>query len=121
MGAKPADGSRAAGNERFFLEQDAPAVGRYNLDLTSLTRAPTRIVAAGGSVGRQYFPYKSAARLAQLLEIEFVEFPGAHAGYISDPQPFATRLEQLLPSEDRFNAGRARRRSRSSLQGTRPQ
>jgi len=118
IGVKLADHSKATSNLRFFLEQDAPAAGRYNLDLNALKRPPTRIVVAGGSAGRQYFPYKSAARLGELLKIEFVQFPGPHAGYVSDAHAFAIRLEQLLRSDDRIDAAARAARSGSLLQGT---
>ncbi len=54
------------------------------------------MVLAGGSAGREFFPYKCAAALAEQMGSEVVEFPGNHAGFIEYAQAFAERLGQVL-------------------------
>jgi pimeloyl-ACP methyl ester carboxylesterase len=86
-------------NRESFFKHDAGAVGRYMLDIAALQAAPTRIVLAGGQEGREYFPYRCAAALAQRLGTVVVEFPGSHAGFVDHPSEFAERLRQILGDE----------------------
>jgi pimeloyl-ACP methyl ester carboxylesterase len=92
----PQENARSAENREFFVKHDRGAVGRYRLDIAALQAAPTRIVLAGGEAGRDYFPYLCAARLAERLGTTVVEFPGHHAGYVSQPRAFAERLREVL-------------------------
>ena len=85
------------GNAKYFLEYDAPAVARYHLDITTLSRSPARVVVAAGQASRQYFPYQCAAALASLLGTDLVEFPGGHGAYAgNDPQAFGSVLQDVL-------------------------
>ncbi len=72
------------------------AVRRYRLDVAALLAAPTRIVLAGGSAGREYVGYRCAVAVAELLGSAVVEFPSHHAGYMSHPRAFAARLRDVL-------------------------
>lgn len=86
-------------NRESFFKHDAGAVGRYTLDIAALQAAPTRIVLAGGQEGREYFPYRCAAALADRLGTTVVEFPGSHAGFVDHPSEFAVRLRQVFGDE----------------------
>jgi pimeloyl-ACP methyl ester carboxylesterase len=87
---------RIAKNLDSFFKYDVGAVSRYTLDVAALRAAPTRIVIAGGRAGREYFPYRCAARVAELLGTAIVEFPGNHMGFVNDPREFAARLCEVL-------------------------
>jgi hypothetical protein len=43
-------------NNEFFLRNDAPAVGRYELDLDTLNGLTSQVVIGGGSGGASSFP-----------------------------------------------------------------
>jgi pimeloyl-ACP methyl ester carboxylesterase len=87
----------AIANRKLFLEQDAPAVGRYTIDIAALKETAVRIVVAAGEDSRQYFPHECAAKLADVLGTKLVEFPGGHASYAgNEPQAFGRQLEDLL-------------------------
>jgi pimeloyl-ACP methyl ester carboxylesterase len=75
------------------------AVRRYRLDIAALLAAPTRIVLAGGSAGREYVGYQGATAVAELLGTVVVEFPSDHVGYITHPKAFAGRLHNVLDDE----------------------
>ena len=90
------DSRMAEHNVESFLKRDASAVGRYRLDVDALKTIRGRVVIAGGSGGRQYFPYRAAAKLAEQIGTPLVEFPGNHAGYTSEPAAFAAKLASIL-------------------------
>jgi pimeloyl-ACP methyl ester carboxylesterase len=75
------------------------AVRRYRLNVPALLAAPTRIVIAAASAGREFVGYRCAAAVANQLQTTLVEFPGHHAGYISHPGAFAARLHAVLRDE----------------------
>jgi pimeloyl-ACP methyl ester carboxylesterase len=92
----PAPAPQHLTNATFFRERDAPAAHRYRLDLDALKTVSDRIIAAGGSKSREAFPHRSTRALAERLGIEFVEFPGDHAGFATRPRGFAARLTEIL-------------------------
>jgi hypothetical protein len=57
-------------NRQAFFKYDAGAAGRYKLDIQALQQCSSRIVIGSGC----------AVKLAALLGIDMVEFPGNHAG-----------------------------------------
>jgi pimeloyl-ACP methyl ester carboxylesterase len=71
-------------------------VSRYRLDVAALKAAPTRVVIAGASGGREYACYQYATALAARTGTSVVEFPSHHAGYVSHPRAFARRLHEVL-------------------------
>lgn len=87
---------QSAENSAFFLKNDMRAVGRYRLDIRALQAMSSQIVLAGGEEGQAYFPYLCASRLAERLGTHLVEFPGHHAGYVTQPQAFAEQLCDVL-------------------------
>jgi len=122
IGMRPADrrsGSTVSGerartaalNGESFHRRDVGAVGRYTLDIRALEAAPTHIVVAGGTAGRQQLPYVSAARLAGRLQTRLVELPGNHAGFAQHPREFAERLREVLDDEQRRGPARASSRA----------
>jgi pimeloyl-ACP methyl ester carboxylesterase len=79
-----------------FFKYTFLAVRRYRLDFAALSAAPTRIVVAGGSAGREYVGYRCAVLVAEHLGTSVVEFPGHHTGYFTQPKAFAARLRDVL-------------------------
>lgn len=79
----------AENNREAFFSHDVAAVARYRLDIAALKSSEARVVIAGGSAGREYFPYRCAVALAERLGTEVVEFPGNHAGFVEYPHEFA--------------------------------
>ncbi len=99
LGLPQASPRRAQYDREAFFRHDAPAVRRWELDLVALQSVQSQIVVAAGSEGRQYFPYHCAARLADLLGLPLIEFPGTHAGFAEHPAQFAARLRAVLGHE----------------------
>lgn len=87
--------SRTRNNE-FFLRNDAPAVGQYELDLDALKALASRLIVVGGRDGREFSPYASASRLATMLGTGMTEFPGNHAGFAIYPAEFARSMRRAL-------------------------
>jgi pimeloyl-ACP methyl ester carboxylesterase len=94
--AIPSRSLKRAANLTFFLTHDAPAIHRYRLNLDALRSLSDRIVPAvgKGSAGKE--PHQCGLRLATLLGVESVEFPGGHSGYVTHPCAFAAKLEEVL-------------------------
>lgn len=90
-----------AANADAFFKYTFLAVRRYRLDFAALSTALTRIVLAGGSVGRESRAYRCAVAVAERLGTTIVEFPSHHAGYITHPRAFAERLREVLGDEER--------------------
>jgi pimeloyl-ACP methyl ester carboxylesterase len=88
--------SHHASNDRFFLEHEAPAVGDYRANFTELAKLKNKLTFAGGSEGREYFPYQCARLAADQIKASFVEFPGKHNGFGVYPEEFANVLKSLL-------------------------
>lgn len=82
-------------NLEFFLTHDAPAVHRYQLELSALHKAAARIVPAAGA-STQTFPRYCAQALADELGRPLAEFPGGHSGFMLRPRAFAARLHEIL-------------------------
>jgi pimeloyl-ACP methyl ester carboxylesterase len=89
----------SAANADALFKYTFPAVRRYRLDFAALLAAPTRIVLAGGSVGREYIGYRAATAVAQRLATTVVEFPNHHVGYMTHPRAFAERLRAVLTDD----------------------
>jgi pimeloyl-ACP methyl ester carboxylesterase len=96
LGLPQPNAETAAANELAFFKHDVPAVARYVLDLDALRANLSRVVVAGGSAGREYFPYRCAVALAGRLGLALVEFPGGHAGFVDYPDQFAAKLSDVL-------------------------
>jgi pimeloyl-ACP methyl ester carboxylesterase len=86
--------SRQAANDLFFRTRDAPALDRYQLDISALNA--TRIVAAAGAATGTAFPRRCAEELAARIGTEVVEFPGSHVGLLTHPAGFAAKLHEVL-------------------------
>ncbi|MGK9267017.1 alpha/beta hydrolase [Bacillus inaquosorum] len=97
---------RLLGNSTYFTEYEIQGILNYTLDIEALkmvfTSAPMKVLPAGGSASRDFFPYRCANTLAEHLETEIVEFPGNHAGYNTmHHKEFAERLHDMLENKHR--------------------
>ncbi|MBO0730777.1 MAG: hypothetical protein J2P57_16085, partial [Acidimicrobiaceae bacterium] len=93
----PPSAEAMATSERFFRHGLLP-IALYEPDFSRLQSASTRVVAAGGTTSRGQFAQRGAEALAARLGSSLVEFPGGHAGFISDAKDFCALLRlTLLP------------------------
>lgn len=92
----PRPGPERAANLKFFLTHDAPAVRLYRLDPAALLAVRNKIVVAAGRTSGARLAHKCAKALAKLLGTEIVEFPGGHAGFVTHPRAFATKLREVF-------------------------
>lgn len=94
---------RTMNNLKYFVDYEIPGVSQYGLDIEmlkkSLKSSSMRILPAGGSESRDFFPYRCAVLLAEQIGAQIVEFPGHHTGYNSMiHKEFADRLSEVLDS-----------------------
>jgi pimeloyl-ACP methyl ester carboxylesterase len=85
----------AATSERFFRHGLLP-IGLYQPDFSALEHTPVRVVVAGGITSKGEFPQRTAAALAERLGTPLMDFPGGHAGFVTDPEDFAAVLRRAL-------------------------
>ncbi|HVU70410.1 MAG TPA: alpha/beta hydrolase [Ktedonobacteraceae bacterium] len=90
-------------NAIFLFEREFSMYDRYQLDFAALKSATTRsrIVIAGGASNRDDEAYWSAVAVAEGLGSKLVEFPGRHAGYVTNPAAFVRRLHEVLDAAPR--------------------
>lgn len=81
-------GSEVCGMRNYIHDMDAL---KFVLDTTS-----ARIVIGGSTTWQEYYPYRCSVMLANYLGKEVVNFPGSHAGYLSDSEEFAVKLHQIF-------------------------
>ncbi len=92
--------SRISANNEFFLAHEVRPFTRFVPDVSALQAVAARIVMAGGRDSGANLPYRPAAALAERLGSHVVDFPGGHAGYMTQPAEFATQLTDVLTSDD---------------------
>ncbi len=68
----------------------------YRPDLAALRAVSDRIVVGVGATSAGQVANRTAHALAEHLDQSVVEFPGHHEGFVSDPEPFAAKLEEVL-------------------------
>jgi len=84
-----------ATSERFFGHGLLP-IALYEPDFSAMRAATSRIVVGGGTTSKGEFPQRTAVALAERLGTPVVDFPGGHAGFVSDPKEFADVLRRTL-------------------------
>jgi clorobiocin biosynthesis protein CloN7 len=90
----PSDAMIATSN-RFFGQSLFP-VTLYEPDIAALKAAPTRVLVGGGIASRGQFAQRTAAALAERLDTPLLEFPGGHAGFLTDTAEFVPILRRAL-------------------------
>jgi clorobiocin biosynthesis protein CloN7 len=89
----PLSPDTVAMSERFFRRGLLP-IALYEADLAAVREA--RVIVAAGKSSERQFPRRAAAALAERLGQPLIEFPGAHAGFATEPKEFAALLRQTL-------------------------
>lgn len=96
---EPPTGQRIA-DLKFFFERDLPAMRSSAFDAAAvqdLRSGPVDIIpAVGATTSADFFDRQCAVVLAQLLEVEPVQFPGGHNGLTSHPRAFANLLRERI-------------------------
>lgn len=84
-----------------LFKDTIPAILRYQLDLGALARASSKIVLAGGRVGRERATpvYQCTVALAEHLGTVVFPFPSHHTGNLTHPSAFAEQLRKGLGKE----------------------
>ena len=65
-------------------------------DPAALRAAPARMVVAAGATSTGQLPNRTAVALAGELGTPVAEFPGAHGGFMAQPEQFGRVLDQVL-------------------------
>ena len=65
-------------------------------DPAALRAAPARMVVAAGATSTGHLPNRTAVALAGELGTPVAEFPGAHGGFMAQPEQFGRVLDQVL-------------------------
>lgn len=91
---------RMMANFEFFLAHVMREISGYVPDIDTLKGVSTRIVVGGGEESGEQGAYRAAVALVGRLGTEVAYFPGAHGGFGSHPEEFATRLHAVLRGAD---------------------
>lgn len=97
-GPEPEPGDQAQGladMTRFFDHEMRDTIA-FRPDVTALTASSSRIVVGIGADSGHLLTYRTSVALCELLDVEPVEFPGDHGGFIGAPGEFADRLREAL-------------------------
>ncbi len=92
---QPPSAEAVATSERFFGHGLLP-IALYQPDFSALQVARARVIVGGGMNSRGEFPQRTAVALAERLGTPLIDFPGGHAGFVSEPKEFATVLLRTL-------------------------
>ena len=84
-----------ANGERMLAHSLRPTA-LYHPDLGALRAVSDRIVVGVGADTARQLANRTARALAARLHLPVVEFPGHHEGFVSDPEPFAAKLVEVL-------------------------
>ncbi|MFD6183032.1 alpha/beta fold hydrolase [Streptomyces goshikiensis] len=100
MGAMPPEMlemmGRMAGNAEFFVGQVMLPFSSYTPDGDALKAASSRIVVAVGEASKGSPIQQAGATLAEQIEVELVDFPGDHQGFLTHGAEFAEVLGKVL-------------------------
>ena len=91
----PPSAEAAATSERFFGHGLLP-IALYQPDFPALQSSTARVMVGGGSDSKGEFPHRTAVALARRLGTPLIDFPGGHAGFVSEPKEFAAVLCRTL-------------------------
>ncbi|WP_338200106.1 alpha/beta hydrolase [Candidatus Nephthysia bennettiae] len=91
----PPSAEMIANGERMLAHSLRPT-SLYRPDLAALRAVSDRIVVGVGADTAGQLANRTARALAARLDLPVVEFPGHHEGFVSDPEPFAAKLVEVL-------------------------
>ncbi len=95
-GPPPAGGDGPGPDMDFFMANEYVPFSTFVPDVDAIARNKVNVVTAAGRRSADA-PYARTARLiAERLGCPYVEFPGNHLSFFSDPEPFAEALRTTL-------------------------
>ena len=92
---QPPSAEAVAMSERFFGRGLLP-IALYQPDFSALHAAPVPVMVAGGTTSKGEFAQRTAVALAERLGAPLIDFPGGHAGFVSEPKEFAAVLRRTF-------------------------
>jgi clorobiocin biosynthesis protein CloN7 len=92
---QPPSAEAVATSERFFGHGLLP-IALYQPDFSALQAVPARLIVGGGTASKGEFPQRTAVALAERLGTPLLDFPGGHAGFVSESKEFAAVLRRTL-------------------------
>lgn len=95
LGASPADFAEPAAAD-YFLRREFLPIALSTPDLDAVRRTGIPVVTAAGAGNRDACHAQAARLQAEHLACRYVEFPGDHLGFVSEPGPFADVLAKEL-------------------------
>ncbi len=87
---------RSLANVTYWMDHELRQYPRVELDLDALALHSKQIVLAGGRDSHDGISYQPNKVLAHKLELEVVDLPGGHLGFMGYPVEFATELTTAL-------------------------
>jgi pimeloyl-ACP methyl ester carboxylesterase len=99
-GEAPRPPQGAIPNIDLFFRHMNRAIVDYRPDLAGLRAGPTRIVVGVGAASQGQVANRGAVALAAHLGLAPTEFPGGHAGFMTDADAFAATLRRIFGESD---------------------
>lgn len=97
---RPLDGD-ALRNVEYWFECELRQYTRVDLDLAALAAHTDRLILAVGRESDGLLPRLPNEALAEKLDLDLVELPGAHLGYVFHPADFARQLIEAIERKGR--------------------
>jgi clorobiocin biosynthesis protein CloN7 len=91
----PPSAEMIANGDRMLAHSLRPT-SLHRPDLAELQAVSDRVVVGVGATSAGQVANRTARALAACLDMPVVEFPGHHEGFVSDPEPFAAKLVEVL-------------------------
>jgi pimeloyl-ACP methyl ester carboxylesterase len=91
--------ARMGRNAELFLAHGLRQTSAFVPDIPTLRKGTPRIVVAAGDESENQLAYRTAVALAARLGTTLVRFPGDHGGFMTRPDAFAARLQEVLAGE----------------------
>ena len=93
----PGNGGYIHANTMYWFERELLDYTEVDLNLDELKKRRSKVIVATGNEIRKQSLYRpNAEAVAQRLDLELMELPGAHVGYVFFPREFAEALMQRL-------------------------
>jgi len=91
--------ARMGRNAELFLAHGLRQTSAFVPDIPTLRKGSPRIVVAAGHESENQLAYRTAVALAERLGKTLVRFPGDHGGFMTRPDAFAAKLQEVLAGE----------------------
>jgi hypothetical protein len=100
LAAPPARGEGASMHDfEFFMSDEYYPASTFVPDLDRLAASGRPIVTAAGHDSADAYYARTARVIAERLGCRYVEYPGHHLAFQTDPGPFAGQLRAVLHNE----------------------